>query len=432
LKNPFILNTNLKTNLVPGYQEILERLSQISGIEGQSIALIGQNGNGKTFVLDYLPDKKRHTDVFGDTGRNLYISHIKTETLSKSLAQSSFWKTVLDPLFQHNSENTGSDLAAAYSECNRLGFEFRLVEQLFLRMKESKKRLLLLVDDFDMLTGKPELDIHGFLSRLRSLKGDLQETLTYVFALRHPLLAFSDKIPDDPSIHSSYFTYLEEHYLGNFSDKVSLKLLGLGNERFSLKEIDFIKKITGGHPYLLVKAASELWSLHEAESDSFSRMEKLCKKMIQESHHMLNNTWGQWSPGVKFLFSVIGLVNASHVLEEHHYNIEALLECLPYFNHEREVLEHMGFIAVDPDAASGWRICIPVYLFLFMKESPRYFREDQSFNQWLRDQEDKGYLSLQRKEQLHKGVGEVGAWYNKKISTFIAAIAEGTTNAVFK
>ncbi|MCP4702218.1 MAG: hypothetical protein GY862_35970, partial [Gammaproteobacteria bacterium] len=247
-------------------------------------------------------------------------------------------------------------------------------------------RLVLLLDEFDMLLNHPVLNSTKFFGSLRSLASRIR-ALSVVAASRQPLTKLNITMQKSNRTGSPFFNFLGEYTLGAWSEKTIDKLLERAGERFSAEDKRFIKHAAGGHPYLLQAAAAELWEIYEddEEEDPVRRLEQAGQQLYDVVERVLSDTWRIWSPQVRMAMMAVALAQTPDLLEERKFRNEVLMGDMRNFDPELRILTKQGVVEKAEDSLSGWRIRPAAFLWWLADELVRTVRDDeQAFAEWIR------------------------------------------------
>jgi hypothetical protein len=157
----------------------------------------------------------------------------------------------------------GSALAQAYDLCQANQFGAYVLERLLAQMRQSGWRLVLLLDEFDVLLHHPTLHRAEFFGSLRSLASRSEGALAVVLASRRPLEILNKETQELSRTGSPFFNIFSELVLGPWPGEAIDQFLGWAGDRFSNADHRFVMAVAGGHPYLLQAAASALWEAYE-------------------------------------------------------------------------------------------------------------------------------------------------------------------------
>ncbi len=310
MPNPFFYGDPVPHDKFLGRQRELRRIVSRLSNRGQSTAIVGEPRSGKTSLLLYLSAPEMRTALYGTEGeRRLIFSYLDAHTLGMEFTPVQFWEQALQPLYEQLVVSThDTELSQLYAACHDTGYNSFALERLFNQLETTDKRLVLLLDEFDLILHHPRLNSAEFFGSLRSLASRSRGTLALIIAGRFPLGRLNTDTQQLSRTGSPYFNFLSEVTLGPLAQREALLLLNQGLERFSSADIHFITVLAGGHPYLLQVAACELWEIYEDEPESAQGCRRQVAELLySEVALTLADTWRLWPPEMRCAFTAVAL-----------------------------------------------------------------------------------------------------------------------------
>jgi len=288
-------------------------------------------------------------------------------------------------------------------------------------------RLVLMLDEFDVLLYHPILNCAEFFGGLRSLASLSRGALTLVIASSQPLAALNQEAQQFSRTGSPYFNILSEIALRPFPTEDITNLLRWAGDRFTSQDRRFLTEVAGGHPYLLQVAAGMLWEAYEdGECESEQLRQQAGENFYDEVSSTLENIWRSWSPVMQRAFAAVALgqIDSSN-LGDRVFRVERLARDLRDLGPELRSLLKQGFILEEPGIPDSQRIRPAVFLWWVADEMVRMARDDTPVDKWLLAQEWQGQLTRGEKEQLRKIASALGGLLDKGVTTLIQAAAKG-------
>lgn len=431
MANPFIYGNPVPPEHFVGRRHDLRRIvSRIRNL-GQSSAVIGEPRCGKTSLLHYLaaPDKKEA--LFGEDADTLLFSYLDAQPWGVQFDQTQFWEFALRPLSEPLA-TIGADapLNVAYRTCQENGFGTFVLERLLAQMKLQGLRLVLILDEFDLVLHHPILNSAEFFGSLRSLASRSQGALALIIACRSSLTHLNKATQQLNPTGSPYFNFLDEITLGPLTKKGVETLLHRAEERFTVMDRDYVAHVSGGHPYLVQVAASALWEAYEEQSNPRQRRQQAGEDLHHRIAATLSDSWRLWSPEKRRAFTAIALAHIGYLGEQRklwRFSVSQLLKDLRYAKPELHLLKKQGFIKEDNKIKGGWRVRPAVFLWWMTDEIVRAVHQDVTLEEWLQ-QEWEGVWTQGSKKQFKKIMGTLGKGLDVT-TKLIAAVAEGVTKA---
>ena len=428
--NPFFHGNPVAPDQFVGRRRELRRIANRIRNQGQSTALVGDPRTGKSSLLHYLADPETRAALYGEDSDQFVFAYLDVHTLGDEFCLSQFWEFAFQPLYERAiAPLANPPLAAAYQACRDNHFGPFVVEKLLAQMRQHGWRLILLIDEFDLLLHHPILNSAEFFGGLRGIASRSRGALAAVIASRQSLSALNDTTQQFSLTSSPYFNFLDEITLGPLTNKDAADLLHRAGDRFNTLDQGFLQRIAGNHPYLLQVAAAALWDAYEDElEEPDERYRQTGQKLFDQAGLTLGDIWRLWSPFKRRAIAAIALAH----IDKHHRNLlgkrsfkmDKLVDDLRDFSPEMRPLEKQGFIAPDPAVTGGYRIGPLVILWWLGDEIIRTVRRDPSLEEWLIKQELDGQLTRGQKQQLVKAWNIVGQGLKKGAPILIKAATE--------
>lgn len=372
--NPFLHGNPVPSEKLFGRND---ELRQIVGRirTGQSTAITGSPRSGKTSILRYLREQK---ELYEEDGEKLVFSELDAATWNAEFTPIKFWEIALRPI----SEFTDTVLSQAYEDCKKNQFSDYSIEKLLMRVNETNKRLILMVDEFNLILEPKSSSKHwnaAFFGGLRTLASRSSGALVLIITINEPLNDFQQKVQDLlTNSKSPYFNTLYEVRLHSLSSKVIERLLLQGGENFKESCHTVVYDIAGGHPYLSQVAASMLWEKRE-ESE-------FVIEFIENFHFqvkgVLDEIWQSWSGALQEAFISVTLIQMKElkdVFEQRlQIDIDKLIRRMPMFALELNILKQYGFVTEDKSIQGGWRVVPRVFLPFALLNFKKEYRDKLS------------------------------------------------------
>jgi hypothetical protein len=319
MPNPFYYGDPVPTDLFVDRRRELRRITNRIVNRGQSSAIVGEPCSGKTSLLLYLDSAEAQAEFYGAAGERLVFSYLDAQALGGRFSQARFWEYALHPLQERVvAHSPDSPLAQAYGLCRENGFGCFVLERLLAQVGAEGWRLVLSLDEFDVLLHHPVFNSAEFFGGLRSLASRSRGALALVIASRRSLTALNEATRQFSRTGSPYFNFLDEITLGPFSDDAIAGLLDRAGDRFTSEDRRFIEEVAGGHAYLLQVAAYELWDAYEEddEADPYLRRQQAWQRLLDKAEQVLYNTWSLWPPAMCQVFLTIALAHINALVRQ--------------------------------------------------------------------------------------------------------------------
>jgi len=317
MSNPFFHGNPVSPDQFLDRRRELRRLVSRIVNQGQSSAVVGEPRSGKTSLLEYLAAPELRKELYGADGEQLLFTYLDAQTLGGRFSQAQFWEYALRSLYEQAVvPRPDAPLAQAYGTCRENDFGTFVLERCLTQMDDEGWRLVLLLDEFDVLLHHPILNSAEFFGSLRSLTSRYP-ALALVIASRRPLENLDKETQELSRTGSPYFNILTEITLGPWPETAVNELLRWAGERFTMDDRRFIKEVAGGHPYLLQMAASVLWEVYEdAEGSPTQHRQQAGQELFDLCRPMLEASWRHWSPLVRRAMVAVTLTQITETGDE--------------------------------------------------------------------------------------------------------------------
>jgi hypothetical protein len=407
--NPFICGEPVQ------YKHFIGRDNEIRRLEdwidkGSSAVIVGDPRIGKTSLLKYLTATQRSRNLSNDLKSKLWFQYIDFQCTNKDCKPSDFWRIAITKLYETVFKcDPACAVSKIYQEC--LWENFAVSDSLanFLeKLGAAGWRLVLLLDEFDVVLERPGLSNGVFLGSLRALATNYN-SLAVVVSARKSLLQLSAATAEYTS-GSPFFNSFNEICLEPFSVDSCHDLLNWAGGRFTESDHQYLIDLTGGYPHLLQVAAYELWEAYiELPDDAFNRWRKVKDRLYDVVALMFNDMWRLWSPEMRIAFIAVALPQMT--LDRTELNKQNLLRDFRRLNLKSELrdLKKRGLI-VEGSQHGDWQVRSLVSLWWLADQVSQEVRDGVSCREWLQKQRVDRFLTRSQKEkwgEILRFVGEV-------------------------
>jgi hypothetical protein len=422
--NPFIHGRALTPTEFTGRERSLRKIYGLLAT-GQSIAIIGQPHTGKTSLLKYVFDpNQRQVQTGGMFERDCFI-FLDAQMLRSVETQTDFWQLVFEQLDDHLKacEDDGLDRQIdLYRTVVENQFGTFELGQFFAGLSEVDIRLILLLDEFDVILSHPKLNSVEFYGGLRALASHSGGLIVSI-AARLNIGELNSKTEEIKPIGSPYFNIFTQLELGPLSKIACAELLERAGSIFTDIDRRFIHRVSGRHAYLFQSAAASLWDVVEEGKEGEKRYLAAGKGLYRQSKFHFADTWRVWSNATRKAITAIALSQIPQLLAKHDFQVSELIDNLDDFSPELDNLETVGVIVKDE--AGEWRITQESFLWWLADELRRNVRDDAQFGDWLRAQEFDNLLTANERKKLNLAVRKVLDLAERGATTLIESLAKG-------
>jgi hypothetical protein len=333
-RNQRLKHSNPFNNLSQIREKEIRRIAR-QIMTGQSSAIVGAFEKEKTDILNVFDNPTLYDDKADSL---IFSNNVDISSLDTSCDQEQFWKQALKPLKADIEKQPSSELSKAYKDCQDNKFDDIFLQRLFYQLKKNKQQFILLIDRFDLLLQRENLKQSNFFGNLRTMASPSHSSLNLVITLNISLRQFHQESEALNPGGSPYLNFMDDSQiiLGVLPKAKIDNLLQQSQQKLNDDDCLFIKKMAGGHPYLLKIATTSLWDTDDNESAK--------KEFSNKIKGLLNEIVQFWPESTcKAFLSVIQKRDVSSFIEE------------------LEELEEQGFIVKENDV---WQIHPSVFLSL--------------------------------------------------------------------
>jgi hypothetical protein len=318
MSNPFFYGNPVPANLFLDRREQLRRIVGRIANRGQSTAVVGEPRSGKTSLLRYLSAPEARDRFYADAEAQLVFSRMDAQTFPDEFSQAQFWEHALGPLYERAIvPQPDASLADAYETCKDNEFGTFVLERFLARSGQAGWRLVLVLDEFDVLLHHPVLKSTEFFGGLRALASRSEGALALVIASRRSLSNLNQETQQLSRTGSPYFNFLYEITLKPLPNKDITELLERAGNRFTPDDRLFITEVAGGHPYLLQVAACELWEAYEDDGDEpQQRRREVGDRVYNIATQILSDTWQLWPLETRQALATVGLAHLTALAQQ--------------------------------------------------------------------------------------------------------------------
>ena len=342
-------------------------------LNGQSTAVVGEPHMGKSSVLQFLNSERARAAFLPESARRWMFIDLDCHNLNDRHYQpANFWKQVLD------------DLALLYRN-QMIHAQIEMVRQsdyqnfallrLFEQIGRKDRRVVLLLDEFDTLLDHPSFNGSAFFATLRAISSN-SGGLVLVTATRLELAEMNRRTQKINPTGSPYFNTLNEIPLHCFSPDEIARVLDHALSRtvvtFSETDRDYIRRTSGGHPFLVQAAAAALYQAIGLSKLGRGRYDFADRQLLDQADVLFNDLWSRLQEGTQTGLHAMARMHA----REEKSPAEGAADALPMVWSDLKELVNTGLVE-ETDQASGalcrdkfWRISAESFSRWIVEQAP--------------------------------------------------------------
>lgn len=388
-------------------------------VTGQSTAIIGQPHIGKTSFLNYVLERDARQKTVGNRLDRSIFAYIDSQMLGSRFDQPAFWKQVLIPLIDQFPAGV---LYETYKTAENNQFGTFTLEQLFRSLGQKDWQFVLLIDEFDALLTHSVFNSAEFYGGLRSLTSRCAG-FALVIASRRALDLLNQQTQEINPHGSPYFNVFTELRLGPLPKGHAQAVIAQAGETFRKRDIEFILRVSGRHPYLLQLAAAVLWEINTQGRQDDARYQDASDEIYTQTSAHFKDTWNSRSDAEKKTITAIALAQIHGIVDSHTFSWKELIEDITDYNPELRRLKDAGTIIATEE--NSWQITQQAFLWWLADEVKRITRDKTGFEKWLCEQEMDGLFTEEEREKMGQVAKKVSGLLGKGATTLIESFAKG-------
>ncbi|HWQ11750.1 MAG TPA: hypothetical protein VNL77_03065 [Roseiflexaceae bacterium] len=298
LLNPFLAGKPVPPKRFVGRQDALRSIfGRIS--TGQSSAVTGAPHIGKSSFLQYIRDGQVRRAWLGATEGACAFVDVDCHMVPLSFGPEHFWSYLLDYVEREFPEQPVLAAAESARQNNLLSFALR---SLFDLLSRAGKRVILLVDEFDVLLNHARFNTPDFFGALRSLSTST-DSLALVAASRMSTAEMNRRGLEITPLGSPFFNSLTEVQLTplrpeEVDDLVARTLEGTGVV-FTTKDRLYIGRVSGRHPFLVQLAAGAMFNAAAQGMAEAERFRMVYRTLQRDGRAHFEDMWRHLGPALQ-------------------------------------------------------------------------------------------------------------------------------------
>lgn len=427
MPNPFFHGNPVPPDRFVGRRKQI-RLVASRIVGGQSSAIVSDPRWGKTSLLRVLGEPDRRQEIYGPDAGRLLFHFFDAQGLGCEVTPEAFWSHALGPL-----DAPGLDLGPVLERARATAYGAQSLRDVLAALKARGLTLVLLLDELDNLVQCESLRKGAFFGVLRSVTTLSGGSLALVSASRKSVAAMNEDTADISGSGSPFFNFAEEVLLGPLSERDVDQLLSRAGTTFEDEDRVFLKRVAGGHPYVLQVAAGALWNAltdEEIQLDRTGRRVQAAEELRRLTAANFASTWKHWSASRRRVFVSIALAQMPAQMEAPEFDLGDLKECMDLYGPEIRELESLGYTEQDLLAPLGGRVTIEALLWWLADELSRVVRDEKGFEEWIRAYHMDGVLTRGQRDALASTTRGVMGLLKNGVRSLVESAATGMGTAL--
>jgi hypothetical protein len=356
-----------------------------------------------------LTCKKTQARYLGDV-QDFIFSYINLQFINNNFTPAAFWEKALAPLRKSLHQDS---IVWRVDQLDRAGYASEALDDFFSFFDDQEQRLILLLDEFDVLLSHPNFQEFSFYATLRAVTAC--GSCSLILATRDSLAGLQQRIHRLPfSGGSPILNYMMELRLRPFDNKNIEAILDRAGDTFSSQDKLCIRFFAGCQPYLVQAMAAILW-----ETDEKSRHKHAAERFCNLTTHHFNELWHTLQDRERAILVVLGLVECGKCRLGDKFNYDGIrgLDTLGARLRDLHNLGIADHISEDQRAGGSyliwqgeqWTLRSRVLVCWVYEVAVAQTHQFAAYDEWL---ERKGYVSLLNPDQwkllvdaVHSSVG---------------------------
>lgn len=366
-QNPFVCGRSISDphRYIGRQTQVREFYSYLGNMD--SCSVVGERRIGKTSFLRYISHPRVQCQFGYHPEENLFL-FIDLSDSSNCQSPEQFWADLESKLIQE----VGNHKIIKETGVRELG-------ELLDDLKLLRRRIVLLLDEFESVTRNPNFDLN-FYANLRSLTIN-HHNLALVTSSRRELveLCHSKEIASSPFfnifsiIDLALFTHEEV-------DELIKRYLTDTDICFTPSEHKTLQHVSGCHPFFLQMACHSLFEAYVDNKSTSERLADMLTKMRRDSTSHFGDGWKYLSDDQQITLTAFAIL--STVKYQEGINIEELTKIASRSERLLHGLVRRGLLVVR---SGKYALFSPLYREWIIHEvfDPSRSQKDESFDRWF-------------------------------------------------
>jgi hypothetical protein len=378
-------------------------------LNGECTAVVGEPHIGKSSLLRYIQDQKVQQEWLGPEATRYVLVEMDCHILPHKFGPQDFWRRALTRVQEAAPDDKAVCQQMDVIIKNQFGC-FTL-EGLFKLLGQQGKYVILLIDEFDSLLTHPNFNSAEFFGGLRSISSRT-DGLQLITASRMKIAEMNRRTQEINPLGSPYFNTFGEVILRPFSQKAITELLDQALEgsgiQFEKDDRAYVRWLSGRHPYRVQAVASALFDVIAEGLEGEDRYATAGEWFYERAAAHFDDLWQHLDDAARTVMVILALVELGGMAQRREFSFGEI-ERPQRFDPELKRLAKLGLVEKigkgwQFDSKSlllwqgeRWRVSCGGFVWWLADVAIAGTRDIPDFEQWLHDQEVRGYL-LTRKQ----------------------------------
>jgi len=379
---------------------------------GESTAVVGEPHVGKTSLLAFVADdriKRRSLD----TAKQQVFIEISCLSLPVDFKPADFWSDIILQLEPHcKSSETVLQHIGLLKQAN---FGSYLLERFFGKLNREGYRVVLLLDEFDVLLHHPNFNTAEFFGALRTNATNVGG-LALIIASRLGVAEINRRTAEINPVGSPFLNNFatERLYPLNRGEVDGLIDYMLGDSPiiFSRDDRAFVHRVAGGHPFLVQAASAAMFQQIAIRQQGSDRYTAASRRFYDSISHHFSDLWRYFDSNAQAALVLLTLGELEGKIQGRDFNIQDLQD-LDWYEPELRKLADTGIVESEGDipwtdlssnfvraGERRWRVAPASFIWWVALELLPKTRRGQEFEKWLHDREYEGVFTNKTRDKL--------------------------------
>lgn len=329
---------------------------------GESSAIVGEPHIGKSSLLCYLADEHVRSEWLGKVSEQQLYIEIDFQLLSANFTPRDFWQLIVT----HTCEIADTEVKQQCTIVAQNNFGSFSLEALFKLLAKKERRVVLLIDEFDVLLNYPEFNKAEFFGALRSLS-TRTNGLAIITASRLRVGQLNRKSTEINPFGSPFFNNSIEVRLLPFAREDAKQLVentlarGDSEIRFDSADYDWLFSLAGRQPFLVQVAGASLYDTIANGDSGDVRFANATALFHQRAAAHFADFWRHFTDDEKRALFLLALAEYRGFVDGHSFDMRQLGK-LDRYAPELRHLRELGIVEAErvPNAVAwngeNWRV----------------------------------------------------------------------------